>query len=176
MPSAHPRPVSHPREVFGTLRFRLTVWNTAVVFVFVLTTLWGVREGLRLVLWKEADDQLQEDAREIIRTIEQPSPDLEKIKEKLDRMPTTHNHRGRHIRIFNESGVEEWHSTNAPVVPFPTELFQFGMKPITRGHYRLVHLIFDSPKLPRYKIRVGTSFMPLEEDIEQVTRLLIIVG
>lgn len=182
MPSAHPKPASNLKlganlkEVFGTLRFRLTVWNTAVVLVFVLTTLWGVREGLRLVLWKEADDQLQEDAREIVETIEKEYPFWDKIEKELDRKATTHTHRGLHIRIFDEEGAVKWTSTNAPVVPFPIDLFQYGMTPITRGHYRLVHVILDSPKLPSYRLRVGTSFLPLEEDIEQVTRLLIVVG
>src|SRR5690242_17086937 len=138
MPSAHPKPVlyqksasnlpgsnlpgsnlpgsnlpgSNLREIFGTLRFRLTVWNTAVVLVFVLTTLWGVREGLRLVLWKEADDQLQEDAREIVETIEKEYPYWDKIEKELDRKATTHTHRGLHIRIFDEQGDIKWTSTN----------------------------------------------------------------
>jgi heavy metal sensor kinase len=176
MPSAHLKPSSNLKEVFGTLRFRLTVWNTAVVLVFVLTTLWGVREGLRLVLWTEADEQLLEDAREIKETIERHYPDLDKIKDELDRKATTHTHRGLHIRIFDETGAVELTTPNAPAVPFPTDLFQYGMKPITAGHYRLVHLVLDSPKLPHYKIRIGTSFEPLEADIEQVTELLIIVG
>ena len=42
-------PYAHLKEIYGTLRFRLTLWNTAVVLVLVLVTLWGVREGLRLV-------------------------------------------------------------------------------------------------------------------------------
>jgi heavy metal sensor kinase len=176
MPSAHLKPASNLKDVVGTLRFRLTVWNTAVVLVFVLTTLWGVREGLRLVLWKEADDQLLEDAREIEETIEQLYPDLEKIKAELDRKATTHTHRGLHIRIFDEKGVVEYNSTNAPAVPFPIELFQYGMTPVTAEHYRLVHVVLNSPNLPKYKIRIGTSFEPLEADIEQVTQLLIIVG
>ena len=176
MPSAHLKPAANLKEVFGTLRFRLTVWNTAVVLVFVLTTLWGVREGLRLVLWREADEQLLEDAREIEETIEQDYPNLERIYDELDRRAITHTHRGLHIRIFDESGREEWHSTNAPAVPFPTDLFKHKMTPITAGQYRLVHLELISPKLPHYKIRIGTSFEPLEADIEQVTQLLIIVG
>ena len=164
------------KEFFGTLRFRLTVWNTAVVLVFVLTTLWGVREGLRLVLWREADEQLLEDAREIKDTIEHFYPDWEKIKDELDRKAITHTHRGLHIRIFDESGAVEYDSINAPRVPFSTDLFQFGMTPITAGHYRLVHVKLDSPNLPRYMIRIGTSFEPLEAAIDQVTELLIIVG
>jgi heavy metal sensor kinase len=169
-------PYAHLKDVFGTLRFRLTVWNTAVVLVFVLTTLWGVREGLRFVLWREADDLLGEDAREIERIIEESYPNLQKIKDELDRKATTHTHRGLHIRIFDETGAVEFTTPNAPAVPFPIGLFQYGMTPITAGHYRLVHLILDSPNLPRYKIRIGTSFKPLEEDIEQVTELLIVVG
>ena len=72
------------------------------MLVFVLATLWGVREGLRLVLWQEADDQLLEDAREIKRRSKQIYPDLHKIKAELDRKAITHTHRGLHIRIFDE--------------------------------------------------------------------------
>src|SRR5438477_460612 len=64
-------PSAHHRENVRTLRFRLTLWNTAIVFLFVLATLWGVREELRLFLWKEADEQLIEDAREVKETVEQ---------------------------------------------------------------------------------------------------------
>jgi len=176
MPSAHLKPSSHLREVFGTLRFRLTVWNTAVVFVFVLTTLWGVREGLQRFLWKEADDQLLGDASEVKATIEQYYPDSVRIHEALTIKAKTHSHRGLHFRIFDEHDAVLWTSPNAPPVPFPTDLFQFGMTPITAGHYRLVHVKLDSPSLPRYTIRIGTSFEPLEADILTVTELLIVVG
>src|SRR5690348_14212051 len=102
------------RDLFGTLRFRLTLWNTAVVFVFVIGTLWGVREGLRFVLWKEADDQLLEDAGEVKETIEQLWPNEEKIRDELNRKATTHTHRGLHMRIFDRQGKELFVSTNAP--------------------------------------------------------------
>src|SRR5947207_560089 len=120
-------PSAHLKEIFGTLRFRLTMWNTAVVLVFVLVTLWGVRVGLRLVLWNEADDQLVEDAREVKETIEQLYPDLVKIQEELNRKATTHTHRGLHIRIFDEDGNVIFVSENAPAEPFSKELFQSGM-------------------------------------------------
>lgn len=169
-------PSAHLREIFGTLRFRLTVWNTAVVLLFVLITLWGVREGLRLVLWNEADEQLVEDAREIKETIEQLWPDEAKIYAELDRKATTHTHRGLHIRIFDDRKEIIWTSRSAPTVPFSTDLFKFGLTPVTAGQYRLVHTTTDKPGVPTYSIRVGTSFEPLEEDIAQVTRLLIVVG
>lgn len=169
-------PFAHLKENFRTLRFRLTLWNTTVVLVFVLVTLWGVREGLRLVLWNEADDQLGEDAREIKQTIEQLYPSLPKIYAELDRKATTHTHRGLHMRIFDEREEVMWTSANAPDVPFPTSLFRYGMTPVTAGYFRLVHIQPDKPGVPKYTIRIGTSFLPLEEDIAQVTWLLIAVG
>ena len=36
------------RTLFRSLRFRLTAWNTAVVLLIVIVTLFGVREALRL--------------------------------------------------------------------------------------------------------------------------------
>ena len=169
-------PSARLKDVFATLRFRLTLWNTAVVFVFVVGTLWGIREGLRFVLWKEADDQLLEDAGEIKETIEQLWPDWEKIKAELNRKATTHTHRGLHMRIFDEHDQVFWYSENAPAVPFPTSYFKFGLEFVTAGHYRLVHFKIDKPGLPHYTVRVGTSFENLEADLEQVTWLLIVVG
>src|SRR5690242_7409947 len=118
-------PSARLKDVFGTLRFRLTLWNTAVVFVFVIGTLWGIREGLRFVLWKEADDQLVEDAGEIKLTIEKLWPARQKIFDALDRMATTHTHRGLHMRIFDDHDQVIFISTNAPAVPFPTSYFQY---------------------------------------------------
>ncbi|MBI3864095.1 MAG: HAMP domain-containing protein [Planctomycetia bacterium] len=170
-------PFAHPREMFfGTLRFRLTMWNTAVVLVLVVVTLWGVREGLRLELWKEADVQLLEDAGEIKETIERNYLNDAAIEEEINRKATTHTHRGLHIRIFDENDALLMTSANAPPSPFSMEYFQFGMQPVTAGQFRLVHFQLTRPGMPAWKVRVGTSFAPLESDIEQVTRLLLVVG
>jgi len=169
-------PYAHLKEIFGTLRFRLTVWNTAVVLIFVVATLWGVREELRLFLWKEADDQLLDDASEVKATIEQLYPDSARIYAELDRKATTHSHRGLHVRIFDEVDKVLWTSKNAPTVPHPTALFRHGLTPVTAGHFRLVHIKTDKAGVPPYMIRVGTSFEPLEADIAHVTWLLLVVG
>jgi len=158
-----------------SLRFRLTVWNTAVALLMVLFALWGVRVGLRFVLWQEADEQLIEDAREIGLFYAENYPDLDKIHEELYRKAETHTHRGLHVRIFDERHSVLWTSPNAPPVPFPTDLIKYGLKPTTAGHFRLVHV---SPPgvAPKVTIRVGTSFEPLENDVALITRLLLIIG
>jgi heavy metal sensor kinase len=172
-------PYAHLREVFGTLRFRLTLWNTAVVFVFVLLTLWGVREGLRIALWHEADDQLIDDAVEIKAQIEGLWPDPafdEKVQKELIQKADTHINRGLHMRIFGPHDELLWSSPAAPEVTSPLELFRYGMTPVTYGHVRLVHFQTDKPGMPAYTVRVGASLKPLEDDLWQVTATLIVVG
>src|SRR5437016_4637050 len=146
-------PSAHHRENVRTLRFRLTLWNTAVVFLFVLATLWGVREELRLFLWKEADEQLIEDAREVKETVEQLWPDDDRIHDELNRKAKTHVHRGLNFRIFDAGENITWTSANAPPVPFPASLLKNGLTPVTAEHYRLVHIRTEKPGVPVFTIR-----------------------
>lgn len=169
----------HLKEMFRSLRFRLTFWNTAVVLLMVVFTLWGVREGLRFILLHEADEQLVEDAREIVQTYEQLYPDLTLIYNELNRKALTHTHRGLHMRIFDAERRLLWTSAeNAPPEPFPVALIDHGLNPVTAGNYRLVHIQTSSarPDRPVVSIRVGTSLVPLENDVALITRLLLIVG
>jgi heavy metal sensor kinase len=152
------------------------MWNTAVVLVFVLATLWGTREGLRYEFWHEADVQLGEDAGEISETIVRANGRLSAIKDELDRKAATHTHRGLYIRIWDEHDELLYTSPNAPEMQLPLELFRYGMTPVTFGDYRLIHSKISKPGLPDWTVRVGASFAPLEADIEQVTRSLLIVG
>ena len=48
-----------------TLRFRLMVWNAAVVIITAVVTLVGLREAVRFTLIRELDQLLAEDVREI---------------------------------------------------------------------------------------------------------------
>ncbi|MBS0265368.1 MAG: HAMP domain-containing protein [Planctomycetes bacterium] len=169
-------PSAHRKEVFGTLRFRLTLWNTAVVLVFVLFTLWGAREGLRFEFWREADFQLQEDTVEIRQLIELSGANLDAVKDSLNRKAETHTHRGLYIRIFDESRECIYTSPNAPAPQLSWELFESRKQPVVAGEYHVRHFQLDKPGMRSWTVRVGASFAPLEEDIEQVTRLLLVVG
>jgi heavy metal sensor kinase len=169
-------PSVHRKEVFGTLRFRLTLWNTAVVFVFVLLTLWGAREGLRLEFWREADFQLQEDTGEIRQLVDRSAANLDSIKEALDRKATTHTHRGLYIQIFDESTECVYTSPNAPEATLPVQAAGSRKQPVIFGSYHVRYFRMEKSGIPAWTVHVGATFAPLEEDIEQVTRLLLVVG
>jgi hypothetical protein len=49
------------RTFCQTLRFRLTLWNTAVVLVLLLMSLAAIREGLRLTLSQMVDEFIKEE-------------------------------------------------------------------------------------------------------------------
>lgn len=161
-------------KFWKTHRFQLTVWNTVTSLLLVVLTLVGLREGLRLSLWNEADHQLVEDAAEVKLTIEQLYPDLQQIHDELNRKAVSHTHRGLYIRIFAENGDGLWNSANFPNVYYPPSLAKSGMTPISFGERRLVHFHLKSP--PHWIVRVGTSFEPLEASVAQLTRLMVAVG
>src|SRR5579871_4441768 len=160
---------AHLKEVFGSLRFRLTMWNTAIVLLMVVVTLGGVREGLRITLWHEADDQLSDDADEILLTIEQLYPDVKEIHAELNRKAISHTHQGLYIQIFNANRQTEWTSdyNTPPAIP-PFNPLKTGEGPHSIGQYRLVQLQLDNPRVPDWTIRVAASFAPLEADVARL--------
>ena len=169
-------PYARRKEFFGSLRLRLTAWNTFVVFIFITIMLVGVREGIRWEFTQEADVQLKEDAREIANTIERANANLEIIGVELDAKAAIHTHRGLYIRIFDEKNKLIYSTSTAPSAQLPTDLFRHGEDPVSYGQFRLVHTRIQTSRLPQWTIRVGVSYEPLENDIQQVSRPLLLAG
>ena len=102
------------KDIFRSLRFRLTAWNTAVVLLTVVGTLLGVREALRLTLRHETDQILREDALEIILGIEQFYPDMAEVYKEMDRKAAGHVQRGMFLQLMDATGATLWSSPNTP--------------------------------------------------------------
>lgn len=169
-------PYAHLKEIFGTLRFRLTLWNTTVVLLMVVVTLWGVREGLRFTLLHEADNQLKVDATEIRLTIEQLYPDQQRIHDELDRKAISHVNKSFFIRLYDHQNVLLWSSVDAPTAAVPIDPFLSETRPISVDDYRLVHVKLAKKGIPNWTICVGSSYQPLESDVGQLTNLMLVVG
>jgi two-component system heavy metal sensor histidine kinase CusS len=161
-----------------SLRFRLTVWNTLVVFVTVLVALVAVREGLRYYLWIETDAVLDDEVKEILLTVEKFYPEREQVIAVLKRKDEAHLDRRWHIRWLDEdSDTTIWASLLAPQQPLSTFLgINNGHSIWVSDRHRSVERELDSPGKPRYKIRVGTEVEFVEEDVERLTRILAPVG
>ncbi|MES2791608.1 MAG: ATP-binding protein [Planctomycetota bacterium] len=165
------------REIIGSLRFRLTLWNMTTFLAMILFTLWAVREGLRYTLRREADEQLMEDANEARLIFESLFPhDLDQIKAELNLKATTHTHRGFYARLYDQNQKLLWTSSNAPQQIFPEQLLNIHDKPISYEQFRLINTTPRKPGIPKWTIRVATSFNPLEGDVGRLTQSMIWVG
>ncbi len=164
-------------EMIGSLRFRLTLWNMATFLAMILFTLWAVREGVRYTLRREADEQLIEDANEARLIFESLYPgDLEQFKAELNLKATTHTHRGFYARLYDENRMIIWTSSNAPAEIFPESLLVIQDKPVSYNQFRLINTVPRKPGIPKWTIRVATSFNPLENDVGRLTQSMIWVG
>ncbi|HVV99770.1 MAG TPA: HAMP domain-containing sensor histidine kinase [Planctomycetaceae bacterium] len=163
------------REVFGTLRFRLTLWNSAIVLLMVVSTLWGVREALRLTLWHDGDEQLQDDLREIGLNFLDMYPNVDRLYAELDHKTATHTHRGFFVRLFDEKGELVWASANAPD-ELATLPIGRSTGPISVGSYRIVQMRLERTDVPHWTIRAGASYALLDDEVAQITKLMLVVG
>ena len=165
------------REMVGSLRFRLTLWNMATFLAMILFTLWAVREGLRYTLRREADEQLMEDANEARLIFESLYPDdLEQFKTELNLKATTHTHRGFYARLYDEQRNLIWTSSNAPQQLFPPRLLEIRDQPVSFEQFRLINTVPRRKGVPRWTIRVATSFDRLESDVGRLTQSMMYVG
>ena len=165
------------REMVGSLRFRLTLWNMATFLAMILFTLWAVREGLRYTLRREADEQLMEDANEARLIFESLYPDdLEQFKTELNLKATTHTHRGFYARLYDEQRKLIWTSSNAPQQLFPPRLLEIRDQPVSFEQFRLINTVPRRKGVPRWTIRVATSFDRLESDVGRLTQSMMYVG
>jgi heavy metal sensor kinase len=162
------------RDVFRSLRFRLTLWNTAVVLLTVVCTLLGVREALRFALRHEIDQLLREDALEVELAVEQlhHSIDNEAFSAEMTRKVAAHVERGMFVELLDENDKVLWCSENTPSEQrFKSDL-RDGTMTIGGVRYRVVQSHLERPNLPTFTVRVGSSMASADEDIAKVTQVM----
>jgi signal transduction histidine kinase len=164
------------KAAFGSLRFRLTAWNTAVVILLVIPTLAAVRESMRHSLTNELDKLLREDTLEVSLTVRQFYPDMQKLYKALDRKARGHAQHDWFVQLFDAGGNRVWSSSSSPAGSLP----MLSTRPRTWEHngqaYRLVQAPVEFPELPRLTVRVGCSMQSLYEDFDILTRMMVLAG
>ncbi len=168
-----------PRFVDFTrsLRFRLTVWNTLVVFITVVVALVAVREGLRYYLLVETDAVLDDEVKEIVLMLRKFYPDRDQFIQALERKDEAHLDRGWHIHWLDEHGQTIWASKLAPENPLSALLNSSNDRNVWGSDvHRAIEREIEEPGVPNFKIRVGTLMKFIEEDVDRLTRILAPVG
>lgn len=167
-------PSAPHRGVFRSLRFRLTAWNTAVVLLTVGGALLGVREGLRLRLLGDMDQQLREDAVELAQAVIQSYPDMEPVFQQIDNKADAHRHLHLFIELLDSSDKAIRASKEAPVVQ--SRRRRPGALLATVDGYRVARYRFGGDGLPLFTLRIGASLASIDNDVAVVTHLMTIAG
>jgi len=149
-----------------SLRFRLMVWNAAVVVVTACVTLVALREGARITLVRELDQLLREDVREIeIALNEHERADT--LHEQLDRKDAGHAQHKWFAALIGADGEIRYQSRHAPPKSVWTGIGQASAR--TVGEWRLTTHVASAGKVV---IRVGASLDTVDADIARLDRLV----
>ena len=159
-----------------SLRFRLTIWNTAVVFLIVLASLIIVHEGLRLALTHENDQRLREDLQELGQAIKDFYPDWKTIHEEMDRKALGHAHHGQFVQVISPGGTVDWSSKNTPDDFLQRPSLPGDQSLLTVGHYRVARQIWRLSGLPPINVRVGSNMDLIDAEVSRLTNLMLLVG
>lgn len=170
-------PYGRLRELFSSLRFRLTFWNSFVFWMAIILVLSGVRISMRLAMGHEADSQLIEDAEEIRLVIDSLYPEETQIFDELRIKTQTHQHRDLFIQVFGGDGREVWKSTDAPRISIPPAAATPQKSIHSAGEWHLIH--FQLPQgvgKPNWTILIGATLRSVENELQQLTQTILAVG
>lgn len=157
------------------LWLKLTLSNTLVVLFVVVTALIGVREGLRVMLQKELEIALRDEVYEIALNAHRPYDNPEGIFEEMAKTSAGHIRHGWFLQLHDDQGREcLWASPNTPDL-FRSRNVDVRTKASVQHferHY-VTQLQLEKPGLPVYWVRLGTSTEFIEEDVQNVTEIIL---
>src|SRR5262245_54699374 len=107
--------VQRARELFSTLRFRLVLWITLVVFLMVVVTNIAVREVEQSALTHSYDEFLLDSLEDVNLTVARFEPDTPKqlFDELTDKVKVNKN-RSWFLQLFDENKRPIFISHDAP--------------------------------------------------------------
>ena len=166
------------RQVWTTLRARLTLWNTAVVLLMTVAALLAVWIGARAALYREADAVLRGTVREVAIAITDLYPDVDAVVAEMRRKAAGHAERGWFTQLLTGDGQTIWKSDLCPVevADYPPTAADRRENIVQVGPYRYVRLAIEVPGRRPFHVRIGMATAFLDKNIAALMRLLIPVG
>jgi len=163
------------RQATKTLRFRLMVWNAAVVLLTALGILIGVREGLRFSLLSEMDQVLRQDINEIRLAVgEYKLADLSRIQEDLNRKARGHDQDGWFVQVFGPDTKEFFASENTPNPRPLDDVFLKALPTSSQGH-RMRQEQLETRDGAYVTVRVGARLDFLGRDMKRIDEIALCI-
>lgn len=159
-----------------TLRFRLTLWNTAVVLVLLVANLAAVHTGLELTRSQMVDEFLTEEMYSAALDFQRQSDKPEELRLRYNHQATGHPRRRLFVQLLDEQGRLAWSSKQSP----PPEVLPASALaidgPETLGELRFLCRHVALPDGRAMTLRVGCWLGRSQMDMARFTTILLAVG
>jgi heavy metal sensor kinase len=158
-----------------TLRFRLTLWNTAVVLVLLVVNLAAIRAGLQIILSQRVDEFLNEELNLADLDFDRLGGEPEQLHSSYNRQATSHPRRHLFVQLFDDQGQLAWSSEQSPPAHLLTSTTA-SAGPATVGEYRIVSRRVTLPGGQSMTLHVGCGLERAQRDLRGFTNILLAVG
>ena len=163
------------RELFSTLRFRLVMWITLVVFVMVLVTNITVSELEQQALRQGYDQFLRDSLEEVNVAVAKFEPDKEQLEKALLEKVKDNEYRTWFLQLYDEKKDLYWSSGNAPKLEPPTFVGEIN-GPYDEKKHRVYEKKLRKASGENYYIRCGFLHVALQDDINQLNRNILLAS
>jgi heavy metal sensor kinase len=164
------------RELFSTLRFRLVLWITLVVFVMVVITNIAVREVEQRTLRSGYDQFLKDSLEEVNVSVGKFEPEnKEQLYTALREKVKENEYRTWFLELYDENKKLFWGSGNAPTLDPPT-LATDIYGPYNEKKHRVYEKKLRKTTGEYYYIRCGFLQIALQDDIDLLNRNLLLAS
>jgi two-component system, OmpR family, heavy metal sensor histidine kinase CusS len=168
--------VQRVREFCSTLRFRLVLWITLIVFFMVVIQNIAIREIEQRILRHRYDEFLQESMEEVSELVNRFEPvDEARLVAALAEKRRSYEHRSWFVQVYDERGKLIWSSANAPSFPAPTLDPQL-LTPFDLMNHRVMEKRLKIASGNEFAIRCGFLQTALQEDIGLLNRYVLIAS
>jgi two-component system, OmpR family, heavy metal sensor histidine kinase CusS len=183
-----PPPKFSFEKLWGTLRFRLTLWYTFLLVTALLVSLLIVRYATHTTLLQDTDQRLREDWIELSQVILTNYPEqIAEIRIEFDRKATAHDTHGMFIHLADAQGQVFLKNVHAPLEKLPFAIL--NQDEVTRIYSALDHTNIDTTNDvrivqgtiqlssgPVLQLRIGTALDLINRDVNQITKILLMIG
>jgi signal transduction histidine kinase len=170
-------PFERIKGIYVSLKFRIVLWMTMLVFVLVVLTIGVVRHLYSKHLWESFHEHLRQDISDIVeelKLVHRTMPaDLASREPIWTQKALEHPFQRWFVQIFDHDGFPLL-SCGAP--PEDVQRFTAPPREHTFGPYHIMEAKVDDAGLPVYFIRVGCYRSAIDDDLRHMTFSLLFAG
>ena len=164
------------KELSSTLRFRLVLWITLIVFLMVVITNIAVREIEQSTLTQSYDQFLINSLEDINLTMDRVDPENQKqLVEELTEKVKGNKNRSWFLQLFDANKHLTWSSHDAPTLS-PPSFSGDTHGPYDEKKHRIYEKKLRKPSGEIYYIRCGFLQIELLEDIDVLNRSILLAS